>query len=69
MKLPFLKLEGLGNNYIFVEAKKVSRLNMKKLAVSICDIKSGIGADGLIILDTAIEPFRMRIFNNDGSEV
>lgn len=68
MKLPFIKLEGLGNNYVFVEAHKIRKYSFRKLAVSISDINNGVGADGLIVIDTNKEPFPMRIFNRDGSE-
>ncbi len=68
MKLPFIKLEGLGNCYIFAEAQKVSKINHRKLAIAISRISTGIGADGLIIVDTRKEPHRMTIFNRDGSE-
>ena len=68
MSLPFIKMEGLGNCYIFAEAGKVKNISLPGLAVSISDVAKGIGSDGLIIIDTAGEPFSMRIFNNDGSE-
>jgi len=61
-------MEGLGNCYIFAEARKVKNISLRKLAVSISDITKGIGADGLIIIDISREPFLMRIFNSDGSE-
>lgn len=68
MKMPFLKLEGLGNCYIFVEAQKIPKINLKKLAKTISDTSIGIGSDGLIIVDTRKEPHQMTIFNRDGSE-
>ncbi len=68
MKLPFTKLEGLGNCYIFVEARRISKINLKKLARAISDYTTGIGSDGLIIVDTKKEPHLMRIYNRDGSE-
>jgi diaminopimelate epimerase len=68
MKLPFTKMEGLGNCYIFAEARNdISRI-LPKLARAISDAGTGVGADGLIVVDTRKEPFIMRIFNSDGSE-
>jgi diaminopimelate epimerase len=61
-------MEGLGNCYVFTEALKVKNINLPRLAISISDITRGIGADGLIVIDTAKEPYSMRIFNSDGSE-
>jgi diaminopimelate epimerase len=68
MNLPFIKLEGLGNNYIFVRSQDITKYSLRKLAISITDVNKGIGADGLIAVDLKKEPFAMRIFNRDGSE-
>lgn len=59
---------GLGNCYLFVETQDVKSLSLKKLAKEASDISKGIGADGLIVVDTAKPPFAMRIFNRDGSQ-
>ncbi|MCD6161613.1 MAG: diaminopimelate epimerase [candidate division Zixibacteria bacterium] len=61
-------MEGFGNCYIFAEAKYIKKLNLRKLACAVSDKDKGIGADGLIIVDSTVEPFVMRIFNLDGSE-
>jgi diaminopimelate epimerase len=68
IKLPFVKMEGLGNCYIFVEAASLRNLNLSKIARQISNQSIGIGADGLIVLETGHSPHRMRIFNRDGSE-
>jgi diaminopimelate epimerase len=68
IRLPFVKLEGLGNSYIFVEAGRVKRLNMPKIAAHISKTNTGIGADGLIVIDASRSPYVIRIFNSDGSE-
>ena len=65
--LPFFKMGSLGNCYIFIEAKNVEKYSLKKLAKEVSDTSMGIGADGLIIVDTAKPPFKMRILNRDGS--
>ena len=60
-------MEGLGNCYIFTETRNnISRI-LPGLARSISNINTGIGADGLIVVDSRREPFSMRIFNSDGS--
>ncbi|MCP4583319.1 MAG: diaminopimelate epimerase [candidate division Zixibacteria bacterium] len=66
--MPFVKMEGLGNCYIFVEARRVRKFNLRKLAKSLSDTTRGIGGDGLIVVETGAESFAMRIFNRDGSE-
>jgi diaminopimelate epimerase len=68
MKIPFIKLEGLGNSYVFIQTGKIAGNRLKKMAVIIADPKRGIGSDGLILMDIRRESFRMRIFNKDGSE-
>ena len=68
MKLPFVKLEGLGNCYIFVEAQKLKNVSLPKLARAVSNVSTGIGSDGLIAVNTSREPHYMRIFNKDGSE-
>ncbi|MDI3316411.1 MAG: diaminopimelate epimerase [Bacillota bacterium] len=78
----FVKMHGLGNDYVFVDAigGGVSPLEepglagwsderLQRLAVAVADRHRGIGGDGLILmLRGQSEPFRMRIFNADGSE-
>ncbi len=69
--MKFVKMHGLGNDFIFVNCLKEEVSNPGQLARKVCDRNFGIGADGLILvlpsqLDNA--EYRMRIFNSDGSE-
>ena len=58
---------GAGNDFIVIDAAK--GLNYKKLAGAVCSRTSGIGADGLLILEQSKKAdHRMRIINSDGSE-
>ena len=61
-------MAGAGNDFIMIDAQK--GLNYKSLAKKVCDRTSGIGADGLIILDKPKQKYdyKMRIINADGSE-
>jgi len=68
MTLPFIKLQGLGNCYIFVEASTVRKYPLPILARKISDPATGVGSDGLIVIDPLREPFPMRIYNRDGTE-
>ncbi|KPJ75465.1 MAG: diaminopimelate epimerase [Planctomycetes bacterium DG_20] len=66
----FAKLEGAGNDYIYVNGFETDVPNPSALAVRMSDRHFGIGADGLIL---ALPPegeahLRMRMFNADGSE-
>lgn len=71
MPLPFIKMHGLGNDFIIVDGFSVSPppLDWHALSKIINDRHEGIGGDGLILIlrgDTT--PVRMRMFNPDGSE-
>lgn len=67
----FTKMHGLGNDFIVVDNLEAqhSPEEMAKKAPSLCHRHFGIGADGLVLLNTSREaPFAMQIFNPDGSE-
>ena len=65
-KINFTKMAGAGNDFVIIEARR--RLNLQKLAVKMCDRTNGIGADGLLALDTSRKAdYRMHIINADGS--
>jgi|AntRauTorckE6833_2_1112554.scaffolds.fasta_scaffold00309_7 diaminopimelate epimerase len=71
MKINFLKMHGLGNDFVMIDDLEDNIENYKDLAIKLCDRHFGIGADGIILikntnLDNA--DFKMRIFNPDGSE-
>jgi diaminopimelate epimerase len=63
----------LGNDFIIVNAidrteQLLSRLTPEKIA-HLCQVKYGIGADGVILLNSSAKAdFAMRLFNSDGSE-
>jgi len=64
-------MHGIGNDFVMVDAIQhpLSEGILKDLAVKTNDRKFGIGGDGLILLERGNEaPFRMRMFNPDGSE-
>lgn len=67
--LQFTKMEGLGNDYIYMDGIHQNVPTDKKFIQKISDRHFGIGSDGLIIiLESKIADFRMRMFNADGSE-
>lgn len=69
-KLNFIKMEGLGNDFIVMHrSTNESIQTIIKQCVKLCDRRRGIGADGIIfILPSKKADFKMRIFNSDGSE-
>ena len=66
--LPFRKLHGTANDFVYVDARGGLPVDPAVLAPRICDRHRGVGADGLILLlDSTQADCRMRIFNADGS--
>ena len=67
--ISFTKMQGLGNDYIYVNVMKCPIANPEQFSIRWSDRRKGIGSDGLILIDrSAIADFSMRIFNADGSE-
>src|SRR5262245_10632532 len=64
----FIKTHALGNDFILVEQKPDVPGNYPAFAQAICDRHFGIGGDGLILWTPAGAVFKVRIFNQDGSE-
>jgi diaminopimelate epimerase len=71
MKIPFTKMHGIGNNYIYLDlfAHQFEESIFNPLAIDISDVNTGIGSDGLILIHPSkVADVGMRIFNKDGSE-
>ena len=68
MSIEFTKMEGCGNDYIYVDARG-KEANWPALSVAMSDRHFGIGSDGLIlIMDSERADLKMRMYNADGSE-
>lgn len=59
------KYHGCGNDFLLAHAGAVEGRDAAALAVAACDRRTGIGADGLIVVEP--EPLTMRFYNADGS--
>ncbi|WP_138420266.1 diaminopimelate epimerase [Aquibacillus sediminis] len=71
MEIPFTKMHGLGNSYIFLDLFHMDLEEglLSKLAIDVADVNTGIGSDGLILIHpSTTADVGMRIFNKDGSE-
>ena len=70
-KIPFTKMHGAGNDYIYVNTLLYTVPDPEKAAIVWSDRHKGIGSDGLVLIGKSPVPeadFSMRIFNADGSE-
>lgn len=68
--IQFTKMHGLGNDYVYIDCTK-NQLDqdVSKLAQNMSDRHFGIGSDGIILIcNSKIADFRMRMFNYDGTE-
>jgi len=64
----FTKMEGLGNDYVYVDGFGTEVADPPALARRVSDRHFGVGADGLIlILPSERADVRMRMHNADGS--
>ena len=70
MKIAFTKMHGLGNDFIVIDCRSHEILNPPKLAVKYSHRQLGIGADQILLLyNSNLADFKMKIFNADGSEI
>lgn len=68
-KLRFTKMQGIGNDYVYVNGFEERVDEPGALARRISDRHFGVGADGLVlILPSVAADVRMRMFNADGTE-
>lgn len=68
----FTKMEGAGNDFVVVDNRffAFGPSELSRLAVRLCNRRTGVGGDGLLALDApeaVHQHFRMRYYNADGS--
>jgi diaminopimelate epimerase len=69
MKRQFLKMQGLGNDFVLFDARQAPLGIDGARARALADRRTGIGCDQLIVLEPSESAdVRMRIWNPDGSE-
>jgi diaminopimelate epimerase len=69
--LNFWKMHGLGNDFIVIDNRdaKMSYKEAPALAVTMCERRFGVGADGILLVSSSkVADIGMRTFNADGSE-
>lgn len=69
MKLDFFKYHGNGNDFIILDNRSGRYDPGQKKIAFLCDRHFGIGADGLMLLETGSGyDFSLKYFNSDGNE-
>ena len=62
-------MHSCGNDYIFIENFDGAITCPESLCVSLCDRHTGIGADGIVLIERSrVADAKMRSYNRDGSE-
>ncbi|HPP47443.1 MAG TPA: diaminopimelate epimerase [Accumulibacter sp.] len=72
MKMPFVKMHGLGNDFVVLDGVRQSVVLTPPQLRRLADRHFGIGCDQILLVEPASQPgidFRYRIFNADGGEV
>jgi len=71
MSIAFTKMHGIGNDMIMIDNRDGGVVLSLAQVAALCDRHTGIGADGLILLEAGddISDCRMHYYNADGSEV
>lgn len=66
--MKFIKMQGLKNDYVFIDCFRQAIENPANLAVKISDRRTGVGGDGLILITPSKNAeAALKIYNADGS--
>ena len=69
VRLPFTKMNGTSNDYIYFNCMEEEIIAPESLSVYLSDEHAGIGGDGIILIcPSSVADAKMRVFNRDGSE-
>ena len=67
--IKFTKMHGLGNDYVYMDAIHQTIENESSLAQFVSNRHFGIGSDGLILIcKSDVADFKMKMYNQDGSQ-
>jgi diaminopimelate epimerase len=68
-KNAFVKMHGLGNEYIVLESTNIDFQLSEQAIMRLCNIHFGIGSDGIVLkVPSTKADFGFRVYNPDGSE-
>ncbi|CAI9121666.1 diaminopimelate epimerase [Brytella acorum] len=71
MTIRFHKMQGLGNDFVVIDARNQAFSPLLNIIVSLCDRRLGVGCDQFVLLEAPDRPgadVKVRFFNPDGSE-
>ena len=67
-QIPFVKMDGLGNDFVIIDERKTSYALTEKEIVAIADRRTGVGFDQMIVLTPSSKAFaKISFYNADGS--
>lgn len=67
--IKFTKMQGAGNDYVYVDCTKTMIKDAGEVAKKISDRHFGIGSDGLVLICPSDKAdFRMEMYNSDGTQ-
>ena len=65
--LPFMKMHGLGNDFVVLDARARDIKVTPSLAIAIADRHRGVGFDQLAVMSTGDKDLHLTFYNADGS--
>lgn len=71
MSIPFYKMSGAGNDFIFIDNRdgKADHVDRQTLVTKTCVRNLSVGADGMMLIENSEKAdFKWRFYNCDGSE-
>ncbi len=65
--LPFMKMHGLGNDFVVIDSRGLGDVVSPKLARAISNRHTGVGFDQLAVISTGARDAHLVFYNSDGS--
>jgi diaminopimelate epimerase len=70
IKIPFIKMHGLGNDFMVIDAREQNLTSSPELMMRLANRRTGVGFDQAVVLrNSDVADVFMQIINADGSEV
>src|SRR6056297_428516 len=66
-KLPFMKMHGLGNDFVVLDARAHPLNVTPALAIALADRHRGVGFDQLAVIENGASDAHLNFYNSDGS--